>query len=197
MTAMKGNTASVSPYFYPGDICATRATGFTGWLMRKLFRPWTDRWHFFLIISDYIAWDEDYVILESTGCKGVTVGRLSWYRAQNIEVYRLNHPDWQDIGRQAAIAMTRYGRRGYDYLLPLKLLLSAVRLVLKGRFPPWEAPQLEYVRNARLICTEAVCEAYRMTGYPLVPESVCPLPSELERALRNGKLMLAVIPYYE
>lgn len=174
--------------FQLGDIGATKGKGVAAWLCRKLFIPRTDRYHYFLI-GEYLPKDKDYIILESITSKGVTIGRLSWYRPGQYDVYRLGDPASQYLGRRAMIEATKFGRAHYDYFIPIKLLLGVMRLMLSFRFPPWLAQEIPYARDNRLLCTELVNEAYMAVGCPLVPRKVCPLPSAMQEAVGKGKLV--------
>lgn len=171
---------------YPGDIVAQKGKGIVGWLSKNLFIPQTDRQHFFLVYGDLL---DDYMILESITSKGSTFGQLSWYNLEELEIYRLNDPEWRALGKEAIRFAVRQGRASFDYLLPFQLLASAVRLLLKGRLPPWRAGEFPYARNSHLICTELVNDSYRQAGRPIVPEGVCPLPSEFQRAIQDRKLI--------
>jgi hypothetical protein len=171
----------------PGDIVAVKGKGVVGWLSRNAFLPHTDRFHF-LLIAEYIECEDDYVILESIARKGIAIGRLSWYLGKDVEVYRVP-ADSQYPGRLAVTMLTRYGRCGYDYLLPAKLMLGAMRLLVSGKLPPWRPEQLPYGRDSRYLCTEAANEAWRLAGYVIIPEGVCPLPAGFISALCQGRLI--------
>lgn len=174
--------------FVAGDIGATKGKGIAGWLSKNLFIPHSDRFHFFLI-AEPVDGEDDYIILESITSKGITVGRLSWYPLDELHVYRVKDPHWQALGRLAVLELTKYGRAGYDYLLPVKLLLGVLQLILKGKLPPWRPEQLPYGRNSRFLCTEAANESWRAVGYPIIPEGVCPLPAGFELALEEDRLV--------
>jgi len=172
----------------PGDIVAERGKGINAWFNRKVFVPHTDRLHFFLIDS-FIEDDNDYSILESIG-KGITVGRLSWYKLEDMEIYRLNDPECEEIGRKAVAALSKHGRARYDYFLLIRFFLSALRLILTLKFPPWKPSQLAYVRDTHLLCVEAVDEAYRAVNKPIIRESVFPAPAMFKEALADGRLVM-------
>ena len=174
------------PELYPGDIAACRGKGPLLWLSQHLIKPKTDRVHFF-VIGDFIPWDNDYVILESIS-KGITVGRLSFYRPQDLEIYRVNIENWQELGRKASTELTRYGRARYDFLLFLELGLGALTLLLRGKLPPWKPEQFPYGRNAKFICTEAANKGWREIGHPIVPKGVVPIPSAFIQALHEERI---------
>lgn len=174
--------------FYPGDIGASKGKGIAAWLSKNLFWPQTDRFHYFLI-GQYVPWDNDYLILESITSKGVTVGRLSWYPLEELEVYRIKDPDWQELGRRVIIEATKFGRFYYDYSLPFKLFAGAIRLIVTGHLPPWGAEALPYGKNSYFLCTELVNEAWGGVGRPIVPKGVAPLPSAFQRAVELDQLV--------
>lgn len=174
------------PKLYPGDIAASKGKGLLLWLSQHLLKPKTDRVHFF-VIGDFIPWDNDYVILESIG-KGIAVGRLSFYRPEDLEIYRVNIENWKELGRKAAAGLTRHGRARYDYLLFIEIVLGAIPLLLKGKLPPWKPEQLPYGRDAKFICTEAANEGWREAGRPIVPKGVVPTPSAFAQALQESKI---------
>jgi len=176
----------VFPKLYPGDIAATRGSGLQLWLNQKCVTPKTDRLHFF-VMGDYLPWDDDYVILESIS-KGITVGRLSFYRPEDLEIYRVNIENWKELGKKAAAELTKHGRAHYDHLLVAKLALGVLLLLLRGKKPPWEPMQFPYGRDAKFICSEAAAEAWRGIGHPVIPKGVVPLASTFVQALQEGRI---------
>jgi hypothetical protein len=181
------------PRLLPGDIVGVKGKGLLLWLSQHLLEPHTDRVHFF-IIGDYIPWDEDYVILESIG-KGIAVGRLSFYKPEDLEIYRVNlsrDPRLRKVDallrRQAAAALTLVGRSSYDYLLYFHLVMGALNLILHGKLPPYDPAQLPYGRNRAYICTEAANFGWRHVGHPVIPKGVVPTPAGYERALIRGEI---------
>ena len=172
-----------------GDIVAVKGRGILAWFSRNVFIPNTDRFHFFLV-DRYIGEENDYCILESISSKGVTVGRLSWYKLEDLEIYRLNDPDAETIGRKAVDALTMYGRARYDYLLLIRLCLSALRLIITLKFPPWKISQLPYVRNSSFLCVEAIDEAFRAANITLFPDNTFPGPAAFKQVLEEGKLLM-------
>ncbi|MBA7700621.1 hypothetical protein ES703_109341 [subsurface metagenome] len=187
--------SGIYPRLYPADICATKGKGPLLWFSQHLLEPKTDRIHFF-IIGDYLPWDDDYVILESIG-KGIAVGRLSFYKPEDVEIYRVNlgHGTLvpklaHTLRRQVAAELTRVGRARYDYILYLQLILGALSLLLRGKLPPWKPEQIPYGRNKAYICTEAVRYGWRAVGHPIFPEGVAPTPSAFKQALIDGKMRM-------
>lgn len=191
-----GNNANLSeiyPKLYPADIGAVKGSGPLLWLSKNLLVPHTDRVHFFLV-GDYIPWDDDYVIMESIG-KGIAVGRLSFYKPEDIEIYRVNLSTDSRLltansllRRQVAAEMTLIGRARYDFVLYLQLFAGAATLMLQGKFPPYRAEQLPYGRNKDYICTEAANFGWRARGHPIIPPGVVPTPSEYKQALIDKKI---------
>jgi len=185
--------SGIYPRLFPADICATRGKGPLLWFSQHLLEPKTDRIHFF-IIGDYLPWDDDYVILESIG-KGIAVGRLSFYKPEDLEIYRVKlsgDPRLREVvklqRRQVAAELTRVGRARYDYILYLQLIAGGASLLLKGKLPPWTPEQIPYGRNKAYICTEAARYGWRARGHPIFPEGMAPTPSAFKQALIQGKL---------
>jgi len=185
--------SEIYPWLYPADIGATRGKGPLLWFSQHLLEPKTDRIHFF-IIGDYLPWDDDYVILESIG-KGIAVGRLSFYKPEDVEIYRVKlsgDPRLREVDkllrRQVAAELTKVGRARYDYILYLQLIAGGISLLLKGKLPPWKPEQVPYGRNKAYICTEAARYGWRARGHPIFPEGIAPTPSAFKQALIDGKM---------
>ncbi|MBA7714692.1 hypothetical protein ES703_123723 [subsurface metagenome] len=187
--------SDIYPRLFPADIGAVKGRGPLLWLSQNLLKPKTDRIHFFLI-GDFIAWDDDYVILESIG-KGIAVGRLSFYKPEDIEIYRVNlNPDIRieplnrHLRRRVAAELTRVGRARYDYILYVQLILGALTLLLRGKLPPWRSEEFPYGRDRKYICTEAASEAWRAVGHPLIPKGTVPTPAAFRQALMDNKMRI-------
>jgi len=187
--------SDIYPRLFPADIGATRGKGPLLWFSQRLLEPKTDRIHFF-IIGDYLPWDDDYVILESIG-KGIAVGRLSFYKPEDVEIYRVNlgsgplvHKLAHELRRRVAAELTRVGRARYDYILYIQLILGALSLLLRGKLPPWKPEQVPYGRNKAYICTEAARYGWRAVGHPIFPEGVAPTPSAFKQALIEKKMRM-------
>jgi len=180
--------SDIYPRLFPADIGAKRGKGPLLWLSSNLLKPKTDRIHFFLI-GDYLPWDDDYVILESIG-KGIAVGRLSFYKPEDIEIYRVNlgrDPRLLELDRhlrrRVAAELTRVGRARYDYILYAQLILGAITLLFKGKLPPYDPTDLPYGRNKEYICTEAANFGWRAVGHPIILPGVVPTPAGFRQAL--------------
>ena len=172
------------PKLYPGDIAGVKGKGVLAKLQSIFVTPKTDRFHHFLI-GDYIEDDDDYVILESIN-KGIAVGRLSFYKPEDIEIYRLDDPYWMEIGKKAAQALTWYGRSSYDYMLIIKLFLSIPYLIMKCGMPPWVPEQIPYGRDNSFVCTEAAAVGYADIDHRIIPKGVIPMPASFKQALDRG-----------
>ncbi len=171
----------------PGDIFATKGKGITGWAVRNLLSPPTDRFHFGII---WRQMGDDYIILESVS-KGIAVGLLSWYDPKDVEIYRVDCP--KHLRTQAPDYLVLYGRSRYDHLLILKIALGGLLTYLKaffleGKLERLRAEDFLYGQNSELICTEAVDIAYDSVGVNLIPEGVLPLPNAFRQAEIDGKM---------
>jgi len=177
-------------HYQAGDIVGVKSTGITGKLNTAIFTPHTRLFHF-AIIYTHIAREDDYIILHSTD-KGIGVGRLSWYK--DYRVFRLTkNIDIQLWGRIACANLTKLGKAKYDYLIFVKLLFGCLRawlaqLLKDGRFRAIKPKELHYARDRRFTCTEAVNEAWRSIGFPIIPKGVVPLPAGIIQALIDKKL---------
>ena len=185
--------SAIYPRLFPADIGATRGKGPLLWFSQSLIEPKTDRVHFFLI-SNYLPWDDDYIILESIG-KGIAVGRLSFYKPEDVEIYRVNIGTDPRMGelrkqlrRRAAAELTKVGRARYDFILILEIALGALTLLLRGKLPPWRAKDFPYGRDRKFICTEAANFGWRAVGHPIIKPGVVPLPAGYKQALIEHRI---------
>lgn len=183
----------VYPRLFPADIGAVKGEGPLRWFSENLIEPKTDRVHFFLI-GDYLPWDDDYVILESIG-KGIAVGRLSFYRPEDVEIYRVNlsrDPRMKklnmELRRRVAAEMTRVGRARYDYILIIQIGVGALQLLVTGKLPPWKPEDFPYGRNRAYICTEAANYGWRVVGHSIIKPGVVPLPAGFKQALLENRI---------
>ncbi len=184
------------PELFPGDVFGIKGRGISGWACRHLITPPTDRFHFG-VVGDYLPWDDDYVILESIG-KGIAVGRLSFYKPEDVEIYRVvlvgQTPDQRlgklgtELRKRAAAELTRAGRARYDYILIAQIAFGALSLLLRGKLPPWRPEQFPYGRDRKYICTEAAAYCWRAVGHPIIPPGVVPLPAGFAQALQEGRI---------
>jgi len=173
----------------PGDIGAVKGKGLFSRLLTSLFAPEADRHHYFILWR----WlGDDWIILESLGHKGLSVGLLSFYRGDDVIFYRVDCPD--DLRFQAPLGLIEYGRSKYDRLLILKIIAGALAalarmIFVEGRLRKLRAEDLPYATNSALVCTEAVDVAYLSVGVSLVGD-VVPLPSALRQAELDGVIYL-------
>jgi len=175
------------PSLKPGDIVGVKNHGIMGKLSKNLLVPHTDLYHF-LIVGDYLPWNDDYVILESIS-KGIAVGRLSFYRPEDVAIFRRALTEDNELTRKkAAAALTLKGRARYDWLLILQLLFTLPYLLLKGEIPPYKPKDLPYGRNKAYICTEAVVFAWEYVGYPIISRDIMPVPAAIIEACVAGTL---------
>lgn len=176
------------PQLFPGD--TGRIMGGERSILKqgnKLIKPQTPYVHH-IMIGDEIPWADDYVILESIG-KGIAVGRLSFYHPAEIEIYRHNIPQWQELGKIAAAELTIAGRGKYDYKLIFDLAMQAVgKILFKWKLPPYDFREFEYKNDDAFICTEAAAEGWRLAGFPIIPLGVVPTPAAFQHAIDTGKL---------
>ena len=170
--------------FKAGDIFSTKARGPIAWLHQRLFIPRTDRFHFGFIGGR--TSNRDYEIRESIN-KGIALGRLfQHYAGSDVEVYRVADPHFQ--GLKAIQSLSKVGRSRYDYVLIARIAFNILKLIFTGNFPPWTASQLDYARDRRFVCTEAVAYGCREAGRPLSPIGVAPLPCVFKQAELDGKI---------
>lgn len=171
----------------PGDIGAVKGTGALGWISRNLATPTTDRLHHFIVWGKM---DSDYLILESIGSKGLTMGKLSWYKDEDVIFYRVNCD--QVLRETAPCGLIDYGRSRYDYLLVLKVLVWAlqawVKMLIRGKLRKLSAEDFPYKPDRSLVCTEAVETAYLSVGVQVIDPGVLPLPSAFKESEMQGKI---------
>jgi len=185
--------SEIYPRLLPADIGGVKGSGPLLWFSENLIEPKTDRIHFFLI-GDYLPWDDDYVILESIG-KGIAVGRLSFYKPEDIEIYRVNlsrDPRLRKLDmllrRQVAAELTKVGHARYDYILIAQIAFGALQLLVTGKLPPWRPEQFPYGRNKAYICTEAANFGWRARGHPVIQLGIVPLPAGFKLALIEKRI---------
>lgn len=169
-----------------GDIVGV-APAWNEAVLLELMSPYVHAFHH-LLVGPSVPEDEDWIILESIG-SGVRVGRLSWYRGQQIIVYRMPYKKITDIINANLIfdRATLYGRRGYDYLGLLQLAIWGIPKWIKGGFKPIPFDEIPSDHNSALICTELVVEAYEKV-YRLVLEGVAATPAAIKAAQLSGLL---------
>ncbi len=173
----------------PGDIFATKGTGIAGWAVRNLVVPSTDRFHFGLLwikLPDY-----DFITLESRSPKGLQLGKLSWCRSADLELYRVDCP--VTLRKQAPLGAIDYSRAFYDHLLIAKFalggLLAFLRILIKEhKVRRLRAEDLHYVENSSPMCTEVVDIGYDSVGVNVIPEGVAPIPNAFKQAEKEERI---------
>jgi hypothetical protein len=180
--------------YVPGDGVGVVGGGPMGWLSESQITPHTKLFHFF-VIGDYIAEDDDYVILESIG-KGTAVGRLSWYADKRYTVFRMNDPNFAALGELAAERASVFGRRHYDYALYVKLFAWALGYWTKelatGHWPPRPVrpEQIPYKTDRDFICIELYFAIWNLVGRRIRAHGHAPVPGEVIDAVHRGRLVV-------
>lgn len=187
------NWAETLKMLQAGDFFGVEGKGPAKWAQYNLIRPRTRLIHFGLL-GDYIPFETDFVILESLGSiiyPGVKVGRLSWYKNKNFDVFRINHPSSLRLGKKAARQATRYGRARYDFRIIPYIVWHASRAIIsnamsgKGFYADYS--DIPAKVDISLLCTEIPEEAYRGV-YPVTDSRALATPpnyrkSELDKAI--------------
>jgi hypothetical protein len=153
-----------------------------------MITPEIDRDHFFILWQKL---DNDWLILESIGSKGLSVGKLSWYKNDNVEFYRVACD--KDLRELAPNNLIDYARSKYDYLLIAKLIFGSISALLKiiwkeHKIRRFTARDFPYDVNRRLICTEAIETAYLSVGVAIVDPRILPIPQTFKEAEQQGIL---------
>lgn len=180
--------------YRPGDGFGVEGGGPIGTLSERAVIPHTKLFHFG-VIGDYIEREDDYVILESIG-KGTAVGRLSWYASKRYTVFRMNDPDYEALGREAAERASAFGRRHYDYALYLKLFAWALgywsKELATGHFPPRPVRpnQIPYKTDQDFICIELYFAVWNLVGRRIRAHGSAPVPAAVIEALTRGRLVV-------
>jgi len=174
-----------------GDIFATKGRGIIGWVSRNLSSPRTDRFHYGILWKPLEG--GDFIILESLSSKGISVGKLSWYKGSDVKYYRVDCDE--DLRLAAPDGLVEWGRAKYDYWLIPKLLVGAViawvRILCKEhRLRKLKADDLSsiYSWDSRLLCTEATWVAYNSQGVNIISYGIPPLPSAFREAELEGRI---------
>ena len=152
--------------------------------LAKLITPYSDRWHFLIIAGK--CFNGDWVIYESLA-KGVSPGRMSFYRDTHIKVYRVPDPD---AACRAAEEASNLGRLGYDYILYIWMLWQAMGYWLHAGLKPVPYQVFKQDADRNVICTELIAECYQNAGYPIVPRDTIPTPAAIEQAYLEKRIEL-------
>lgn len=172
------------PTLYPGDIAGVHGTGLLPRLAYELFEPHTFLYHWF-IIDEYIPDEDDYIIYESIP-KGIAVGRLSFYKPDELVIYRKNTRP--GMGKLAVLELTKLGRAGYDYWLYVKMAADVIRLLFSGHLPPWQPGDLRYAANSWFVCTEAANYGWEKICEPIITPGELPMGAGFIKAVNQGVL---------
>jgi hypothetical protein len=164
-----------------GDIIGLAPKG-----IERLFPPLISprvNTHHHVLLGAYIPDEEDWVIYESL-YSGVHIGRLSWYKDQKLRVYRVD----PHLGVRAVLNVTKYGRKGYDFLIYIRLLLNAFGYWIRNGLCPVPFFYLRDVPNNQLLCTELITKAYR--PYLIIADGVAATPAAFEQSHLDGAISL-------
>ena len=180
-----------------GDIFTTKGEGITGWALRHLVTPPTDRFHYgFVWIK---APDGEFLTLESVPPKGEMPGKLSWHGdKEDIQFFRIaNCPD--NTAYKAPFEALSMARGTYDYLLIIKFILEGIYLFFKILFKEHRTRKLHttdfhYLQDKLPICTEVVDIGCDSIGYNIIPPGVAPIPNAFKEAELAGKIIRLDIP---
>jgi len=179
--------------YQPGDIVGVKSKGIIPWLSKNAIVPRTDLFHFLLI--GYPINGGDYTILESIG-KGPALGRLSWYKAREYVVFRVNHEASIFLGEEAWLKASKFGRRHYDWKLYARIFAWALGYWLKeiftGHIPPRPVypTSIPYKTDQDFICIELVFEAWKEVGFRIREHGHAPVPAEMILAQERGDLVV-------
>lgn len=149
--------------------------------LTHLVAPYTDKFHF-LLLGEYIAEEDDWVIYESLMTKGMRVGRLSWYGGRNAQIFRAAN---KSFGELIVHEATIYGRSDYDHLLIFKLSGDVIGFWWKHgpRRVPYYA--LRDRPNSSLVCVELITKSYEKY-WRLVAKGIAASPSAIINAYHSG-----------
>jgi len=184
--------------YQPGDIVGVKSKGIIPWLSKNAIVPRTDLFHFLLI--GYPINGGDYTILESIG-KGPALGRLSWYKAREYVVFRVNHEDSAIMGERVMRFASKFGRYHYDWKLYARIFAWALGYWLKeiftGHIPPRPVypTSIPYKTDQDFICIELVFEAWLnylpgKGGFRIREHGHAPVPAEIILAQDRGDLVV-------
>jgi len=170
--------------FKAGDIIGLGARWWYEKWLPPLTKPRTNAVHHKMVIM-CMPEINDYAICESKMGFGVRIGRLSWYLGYFIRVMRV--PD-ESAAKMAVYEATAYGRHRYGYLTLPRMFLKAFQCWLTNGIKPVPYDYLPDKQSRGIVCTELVTKSYEKY-YRIVPEGVASLPSAIEQARLDGKLI--------
>ena len=162
------------PRLEPGDIFSTPGRGPAGWANSRLTTPYTEEFHFGLLLTRHRN-QHDWLTMESTA-GGVRPGLLSEYLDEKrVIIYRVNAP--QEVRHGAPWALLDYYDIKYDYGVFLKFiaagLIAWINHLLAFEKPRALTPEdlgRFYGENwdSEMICTEAVWAGYNLMGWDIL-----------------------------
>ncbi|MBA7669376.1 hypothetical protein ES703_77506 [subsurface metagenome] len=119
------------------------------------------------------------LLFESNG-RGVVIQSLSNRFGQQVVVMRLKSEfDWKRIPRvlKEAVTLASDPKSHYDYFAIARWVLPRVFM---DKMPLWLAKliPLQWQRDERQICSEAVFEVFTRAKVPVLPDNVVPLPGD-------------------
>ena len=134
------------------------------------------------------AWGDVPFLYESNG-RGVSIQSLQPDKGRPVKVLRLLNCPTAGLVRQA-VMLASDDKAYYDYHA---IAWHCVPRVLKRKFPFLPIPP-KYVRDKKMICSEAVAEVFWREGIDVLPRDIVPLPGDFEtspvlQAVYEGKLL--------
>ena len=172
--------------FWSGDIGVVIQHDFVANLQAKLLRPSTHKFHMFMLVN-YSADEKDWMIIESTPRAGVSIGRLSWYEGQEIEIYRPTGVHWT-AGQRAVFDATKDGRKNYNFLLYVKLAYLVFNYCGRHLKPaPYTIFPPENIGT--VVCSMFVNDGWKNLC-PVFDQRYAPIPANFEQQLIDGKVTL-------
>ena len=142
------------------------------------------------------AFDDVPFLFESSG-RGTTLINLQSHTGRLVKVMRADHlASWQKKEIIAkAIELASDPQAYYDYHA---IAWYCIPRVLKRKFPFLPIPP-KYVRDKKVICSEAVAEAFWRAGIQVLPKDVVPLPGDFESSpilevVGEGRLLEDILP---
>jgi hypothetical protein len=195
--------------YAPGDGIGVWGKGLIPKISEKMIYPHTKLFHF-LVVLRHLPNEDDYEILESIGnfpiqlpgfqSHSVAIGRLSWYTAERYEVFRMNDPDYMELGKKAVQFASNLGRRVYDYRFFLKIGLFAIKHILKELFTghivprPVSPKDIPYKSDRDFTCIELYLSVWSSMNKWICPAGFAPVPAEIIEAVHRK--FLTVIDFH-
>lgn len=186
----------------PGYWGAIVRRGITGWLEKRLFRPWCGlepTIHYIVFGRPLLRYNSyrlaDYEIYESIPRGGVEITSLSTYldAGDTVLVFRFAAPEIRKYGGYAVSEAFRMGRMEYGFLPVVRLIWGYLTC---GKLPPWRAGDIKLNFDGWPICTQFGNQVWkRSTRHSPIPDGVPALPWAYMEALERG--VIEYCGYYE